>query len=413
MRRGRRGFTLIELLVVIAIIGILVALLLPALNMVMEAARRMRCQANLKQIGTAMKAYHGQYDCYPPGILLVVPDTNNAYVTDSNGSVGFRMNGFSSMLPYLEQQSLLNLYNSEDMWWNASATVCATRIDLFICPSADDTNITEPGIAGLLGSSIQLSVFAPCHYALNKGVTDAWCQPFIREVVSKILPQLAGLINPQNAVIPAEERGPFDLNSLIRDRDILDGSSKTFLVGEAATGRKWRMCSDAPGSKFSCGNPFSVPRVPGTAATDTSGQFVFYRWGWITTAVLPVNYESEKSLYLPCNLCCTIWPINLNPQPSSNVPFDTKDVVTAIVGLTNCRPVYDPASDPALGHDSTRALNTARTGRVSGFHSVHPGGANFLMGDASVNFFSENMDVKNLRGLSTIAGGDQAALGDG
>ena len=414
MRHGRRGFTLIELLVVIAIIGILVALLLPALNMVMEAARRMRCQANLKQIGTAMKAYHGQYDCYPPGILLVVPEANNAYVAASVGGIGYRMNGFSSMLPYFEQQSLANLYNSEDMWWQASATVAATRIDIFLCPSADDSNFTEPAFSNILGPTMTVSVFAPCHYALNKGVSDAWCIPFIREVISRILPSFASFMSPQNVYMPVEERGPFDLNSLIRDRDIYDGSSKTFLVGEAATGRQWKMCADSSGG---CGNPFAVPRVPGTAAKDSSGQFIFYRWGWVTSDLNSAQRESGAApVLLPCSLCGTVWPINMNPVPSSNVPFNTSDIISTIIGISNCRPVYTP--DPSgvnqqLGHDSTRPIDNARLGRVSGFHSVHPGGANFLMGDASVNFFSENMDIKNLRGLSTIGGSDPAALGDG
>ena len=91
-------------------------------------------------------------------------------------------------------------------------------------------------------------------------------------------------------------------------------------------------------------------------------------------------------------------------------------MVTFVIALANCRPVYQ--TDPSgvsrqVGHDVSRPLNSTRTGRVSGFHSVHPGGANFLMVDASVNFFSKSMDVRNLRGLSTIAAGDQASLGDG
>jgi len=415
MRRVKRGFTLIELLVVIAIIGILVALLLPALSMVMEAARRMRCQSNLKQIGTAMKAYHSHYDCYPPGMLAAVPNTNNALVV--NGfDVTFRMNGMSALLPYFEQQALQNLYNTEAPWWETSNTVASTRVDLFICPSGDDTNITEPALAAVFGNKVNSNVFAPMHYAMNKGVSDAWCVPFIREVVSKILPSLYPILASSPYItIPNEEKGPFDINSLVRDRDLLDGTSKTFLVGEATTGKRWRMCSDAPGSAFPCGNPFSVPKVLGTPAKDATGQFIFYRWGWLTTFILPVKYESSNLFFIPCNMCCTVWPINMNPQPSSNVPFDTNDTVNAVVRLSDCRPVYrvDGAGvNQQLGHDSTRPLETTRQGRVSGFHSNHPGGANFLMADASVNFFSENMDIKNLRGLSTIAGGEPSNLGD-
>lgn len=427
MRRRRRGFTLIELLVVIAIIGILVALLLPALNMVMEAARRMRCQANLKSIGTAMKAYHGQYDCYPPGILLVIPPTNNLAVVSGGGDVGFRMNGFSAMLDFFEQQSLKDLYNTEDMWWYASPTVAATRVDVFICPSADDTNLNISGLItalNLSGSRLIPSVYAPNHYALNKGVSDAWCVPFVREAVAalNIPPAMVGITS--NFInIPAEEKGPFDLNSLVRDRDVLDGTSKTFLVGEAATGKQWRMCTDNPtSSAYSaspCGNPFVIPKVVGTPAKDTGGQFLFYKFGWLSTGVVPVMYEGGRNnsgpILLGSNLCCTVWPLNMNPVASSNVNFNLDDVVASIGSLADCRPVYNPDSSGAsqqLGHDSTRPLNAARPGRVSGFHSVHPGGANFLMGDASVQFLSENMDIKNLRGLSTIGGADSATIAD-
>lgn len=422
MRRRRRGFTLIELLVVIAIIGILVALLLPALNMVMEAARRMRCQANLKSIGTAMKAYHGQYDCYPPGILLVLPPTNNLMVASGGGDVGFRMNGFSAMLDFFEQQALKNLYNTEDMWWNATSTVAATRVDVFICPSADDTNLNISNLIIALNIKGTVpSVYAPNHYALNKGVSDAWCVPFVREAVAALnLTQVIGINSPY-INIPAEERGPFDVNSLVRDRDVLDGTSKTFLVGEAATGKQWRMCTDDPASgaygNAPCGNPFVIPKVVGTPAKDASGQLLFYKFGWLSTGVVPRQYEagqgSSGPILLGSNLCCTVWPLNMNPVASSTVDFNTGDVIGSIKNLADCRPVYNSdSSQAALGHDSTRALNPSRSGRVSGFHSVHPGGANFLMGDASVQFLSENMDIKNLRGLSSMAGGDTATIVD-
>ena len=442
MRHRRRGFTLIELLVVIAIIGILVALLLPALQQVIESARRAQCSSNLKQIGTAMKAYHSQYDCFPPGMIVVIPPTNNLMVASSGGTapdgsetIGFRMNGLSALLAFFDQASLQSLYNTEDMWWNASFTVAATRVSLFLCPSADDTNINIAGLPAAIGVDPNKpvpSVYAPCHYALNKGVSDAWCVPFIREVIAAL--GLGTMISSSNypyVMIPSEENGPFNLNSLVRDRDILDGSSKTILVGEAATGKPWKMCTDDTGSPVygsaPCGNPFETPPRLGTPAKDSSGNFIYYRWAWLTTGVLPTMYEggapsggggnSAGPLLVGCNLCCSLWPINMNPVSSSSLPFNIDDPIQAIGGLMNCRPTYAP--DPtgasgyaAMGHASNRPLNTTRTGRVSGFHSAHPQGANFLMADGSVNFFSQSMDIKNLRGLSTIAGGDQATLGD-
>ncbi len=159
MRLRRRGFTLIELLVVIAIIGLLIALLLPALTMVMEAARRMRCQANLKQFGIALKGYHAQNDCFPPGLIIGLPPTNNIQVIQeiNLANTGFRLNGISSLLPYFEQQNLADLYNYDLNWWDQAQTVASTRIEVFMCPSSDDANILEPKAASIRPAALWLT----------------------------------------------------------------------------------------------------------------------------------------------------------------------------------------------------------------------------------------------------------------
>ena len=103
----RRGFTLVELLVVIAIIGLLVGLLLPAVQAVREAARRSQCTNNLKQIGLALQNYHDSQGVFPPGYIDRNP--NPASTPDNDLGPGWGWAAF--LLPYLEQGNLYNQIN--------------------------------------------------------------------------------------------------------------------------------------------------------------------------------------------------------------------------------------------------------------------------------------------------------------
>jgi len=147
----RRGFTLIELLVVIAIIGVLVALLLPAVQSAREAARRSQCINNLKQIGLAIHNYHQSNDCLPPGGEVNSNDyTNPAYVQYgwSPGPQNFSMT--VRILPYLEQGNTFNSANfAVSALWNVAGsslvdggtinyTLRHTKVSSYVCPS--DTN---------------------------------------------------------------------------------------------------------------------------------------------------------------------------------------------------------------------------------------------------------------------------------
>ncbi|OYP33999.1 DUF1559 domain-containing protein [Rhodopirellula sp. MGV] len=131
MNRKRHAFTLVELLVVIAIIGILVGLLLPAVQAAREAARRMSCSNNLKQIGIAMHNYNDVYRKLPPSALGVrVDGTNKAPINELG------LTGWVSILPYLENQALYESFDLNQGLENEDNLAASKKTpEVYLCPS--------------------------------------------------------------------------------------------------------------------------------------------------------------------------------------------------------------------------------------------------------------------------------------
>ncbi len=144
----RNGFTLVELLVVIAIIGILIGMLLPAVQQVREAARRTTCLNNMRQLGLALHNYESALQAFPPS--RTGPDENPipSDLTNQSGAVSAFQSWTTLILPYVEQNNLANTFDYKKAWFDNvdsnNITTVSTQVSLFLCASAPASNRTDP-----------------------------------------------------------------------------------------------------------------------------------------------------------------------------------------------------------------------------------------------------------------------------
>ncbi len=341
-----RGFSLVELLVVISIIAVLIGLLLPAVQKIREAANRMSCQNNLKQIALANANYESTYGTFLPGV-------------GKNGCCwGTWM---MPILMFVEQENLGKLYvnfgglnySGPRYHTGVNTQVITTRLKAFTCPSDD------PQSWVVLGNGVNVATFTKHNYVLNAGNTTfyqvplplgctvgaAGCTPFLGAPFGWYE---SSDLNSDSTVpwdAPPPPRGPdAAAGKMGRTRklaEITDGTSTTLMASEAIQGRE--------------GGP-----APGY---DLRG---FTWWGG----------AAGFTTYF---------------GPNSTQP----DVITG--GF--CNPLLSPLMPCTLTSTPTAA-------RLMGARSLHSGGLNASMCDGSVRFIRDTIGIDIWRALSTSRGGE-------
>jgi prepilin-type N-terminal cleavage/methylation domain-containing protein len=212
------GFTLIELLVVIAIIAILIALLLPAVQQAREAARRTQCRNNLKQLGLALHNYHDNFNVFPMGFSDIVAGNSERH--------GAGWSWATMILPQLDQAPLYNKFNFDTTPYAVQTpgglavqnqTLVGTPLAAFSCPSD-----TKPATAGNNGGA--------ANTAAGQGTAAAATSSYMGSRGS-----FNGVFCAENAgaiTVDARNNGLLIVNGSRRMRDITDGTSNVFAVGE-------------------------------------------------------------------------------------------------------------------------------------------------------------------------------------
>jgi prepilin-type N-terminal cleavage/methylation domain-containing protein/prepilin-type processing-associated H-X9-DG protein len=351
--RRRSGFTLIELLVVIAIIGVLIALLLPAVQAAREAARRSQCINNLKQMGLALHNYESANGSFPPS-----GESTNFFNSPATTQFVDGVAVFPRLLQFLEGGNIFNSINFSHEYNCAAGvnvTAYTTVANVFLCPSAT----RSPG-----GGRDTIDTQDPAMNVIKQGYG---VQDYGPTCYTDISPTLTTGGPGSSIVTPYRDKrtradGLLKQGST-RIAEVTDGLSNTIAIAEDA-GRDARYISPYTEGYFD-GTNLRVSLDPdGFGPVGANRRY--WRWG----------------------------------EPDSS--FGVSNQINS-----KYRPMFCPTPYSG-GCTDQNGLNVAgnNAGANDEIFSYHPGGANVLLGDGSVKFLKENINLVVLRGLVTARGGE-------
>ncbi len=358
---SRLGFTLVELLVVIAIIGVLVGLLLPAVQAAREAARRMSCGNNFKQIGLGLHNYHSAYDQLP----MQMGGTTTNFAANTNSTRLF-MSALVGTLPFIEQQALWEEISNPSLnggvWypmgpvpWNPAYTPWSTEVPGFRCPS-------DPGVG--------LPAFGRTNYAASMGdhmfaVSTGGRNPLsFYEFTNNgdddnnaIVGTATASNNAVAGICRGSNRGFFWSRHETSFAKCLDGLANTIAMGEIATSLGNR--------EVIADNAFDVSDAIITAATI----------GNAALCIDPTMTDPARPRFYAAS-------VNVNSGNNSR-GFRWADGRLQYSAIQTILPPNSPSC--FRGGDSSQGLSSVG--------SRHQGGAHILMGDGAVKFITESIEA--------------------